>query len=72
MVEVEEKEERFSHTFMKIENLEDVDKDFTHLEINESDYIVINTNDRINIASGYVSDISNDSITVLLDRLLIQ
>ncbi|XP_033220291.1 DNA replication ATP-dependent helicase/nuclease DNA2 [Belonocnema kinseyi] len=70
LVSFEEQEGQYSHTFKK--NEEDRLGAFSISEINVGDYIVINTNERINISTGYVADIKDDSISVLLDRNLIK
>lgn len=67
LVSFEEKEGEYSHTFKK--NEDDGLNGFSISEINVGDYIVINTNERINISAGYVADMKDDSISVLLDRL---
>ncbi|CAH1985188.1 unnamed protein product [Acanthoscelides obtectus] len=56
----------YDHTFMKMNSVDGVN--FFANGISDRNYVVISTNTRPAVASGFVSDISSNSISVTLDR----
>ncbi|XP_070525896.1 DNA replication ATP-dependent helicase/nuclease DNA2 isoform X2 [Cardiocondyla obscurior] len=59
------KGERYQHKFARV-NIEEETN--THGIFAENDYIAVSTDARINIAAGYITHVSHDIITVLLDK----
>lgn len=69
-VHVEKIGDHYKHTFERNKELEGTLNDFTISDIQQSDFVIINTSERINISAGYVGEINPDTITVFLDRNL--
>lgn len=65
---VEKIGDHYKHTFERNKELEGTLNDFTISDIQQSDFVIINTSERINISAGYVGEINPDTITVFLDR----
>ncbi|XP_078043010.1 DNA replication helicase/nuclease 2 [Augochlora pura] len=57
---------KYRHTFVRINR--DQDPNIPHIEFSENEYILVSTNERINISVGFIEHIKEDSITILLDR----
>ncbi|XP_015607764.1 DNA replication ATP-dependent helicase/nuclease DNA2 [Cephus cinctus] len=60
---------KYEHKFSRATktNKNSID-DFRRTNFTESEYVIISTNTRINISSGFITDIQEDFIAVLLDR----
>ncbi|KAK2585939.1 hypothetical protein KPH14_010520 [Odynerus spinipes] len=64
---VTEQYDRYEHIFVKA-NGQAISTESICTEFSENEYIIISTNTRINISSGFVINVKKDAIIVLLDR----
>ncbi|XP_076652075.1 DNA replication helicase/nuclease 2 isoform X2 [Halictus rubicundus] len=66
---VVEYDSKYQHTFVRAnpsQNCSNVN--IPYLEFRENEYILVSTNERINISAGFIINIKEDSVIVLLDR----
>ncbi|XP_012282374.1 DNA replication ATP-dependent helicase/nuclease DNA2 isoform X2 [Orussus abietinus] len=62
-------DDKYMHSFVRLNaDSTHVINDFTNSELKEQNYVIINTNTRINICSGFVRRVEKDVITVSLDK----
>ncbi|XP_046738978.1 DNA replication ATP-dependent helicase/nuclease DNA2 [Diprion similis] len=64
---------RFRHTFTRINSGDfKVTNDLTKFGFNTMEYVIISTDTKINVCAGTVIELSKDTITVLLERNLVE
>ncbi|XP_026669989.1 DNA replication ATP-dependent helicase/nuclease DNA2 [Ceratina calcarata] len=68
MLDVRVTNGRYVHSFARASPGEKI----PYLEFNDNEYVIISTNARINLASGYVAERGEDQINVMVDRDLIK
>ncbi|XP_076233037.1 DNA replication helicase/nuclease 2 isoform X2 [Calliopsis andreniformis] len=62
-----EYDSRFQHTFVRA-NVNRQDVNIPYMEFTENDYVLVSTNSRVNISAGFILNIREDCVNVLLDR----
>ncbi|XP_076300421.1 DNA replication helicase/nuclease 2 isoform X2 [Lasioglossum baleicum] len=66
---VVEYDSKYQHTLVRANRSENYSNvNIPHLEFHENEYILVSTNERINISAGFIVNIKEDSVIVLLDR----
>ncbi|XP_015518231.1 DNA replication ATP-dependent helicase/nuclease DNA2 isoform X1 [Neodiprion lecontei] len=64
---------RFRHTFTRVNSADfKVTSDLTKFGFNTMEYVIISTDTKINVCAGTVIELSKDTITVLLERNLVE
>lgn len=66
---VVEQDDRYRHKFARV-NIkgETIDNGTFSSTFAEDDYVIISTDERINIVAGYITHVSHNTVTVLLDK----
>ncbi|XP_011497462.1 PREDICTED: DNA replication ATP-dependent helicase/nuclease DNA2 [Ceratosolen solmsi marchali] len=67
LIFVSENDGRFLHKFQRIENYEKVSKINTS-DFNEQDYVIISTNNRINVCSGFINKVTPSAVLVYCEK----
>ncbi|KAL7288860.1 hypothetical protein TKK_0016832 [Trichogramma kaykai] len=67
LISVTEKYERFLHTFERSKSYEK-SSELNASDFGEQEYVIISTNDRINIVSGFIDDINGTTVSVHCEK----
>lgn len=70
MILVLESHGKYVHEFKRCAE-SGLSKNLNASDFREQEYVVISSKDRVNLCSGFIRTISDDSVTVLIDRLVI-
>lgn len=63
--------DRYHHTFTRIgDNDTEITRDLTRTGFNTMEYVIVSTNTKVNVSAGLISEITTDSITVVLERFV--
>lgn len=62
-----ERDSKYQHTFVRA-NVDQQNTRIPYKEFTENEYVLVSTRSRINISAGFIINIKEDSIIVLLDR----
>ncbi|CAK9803234.1 DNA replication ATP-dependent helicase/nuclease DNA2 [Anthophora quadrimaculata] len=66
---VTEHSSKYRHTFVRANSkIQITNTEIPYTEFSENEYVVVSTDTRINISAGFIVNINEDSVTVLLDR----
>ncbi|XP_017791107.1 PREDICTED: DNA replication ATP-dependent helicase/nuclease DNA2 [Habropoda laboriosa] len=66
---VTEHNSKYRHTFVRVNSkIQITNTELPYMEFSENEYVLVSTDTRINISAGFIVNIKEDSITVLLDR----
>ena len=66
-----EHDSKYQHTFVRAD-VNEQSINIPHLEFRENEYVLVSTDTRINISAGFIAQLKEDSVTVLLDRNITQ